>query len=545
MHIDEWIKSGQKIFCVILGIFVFFVVLEIGLRIEGKFLSFVQDNNNKKDKYVDNTCIILCVGESHTALGGRNSYPAQLERILNAKKKGVKFKVINKGIIAGTSSSVLDHLEDNIDTYKPDIVVVMMGLSDGKRPSFGTLPLDETSGKNREGFWEKLRVLKLIKFLTINLKNKRHKSRYAEEEKRLLRALYMHPWDQRLYFKLGNCFLEQGKYKKAEEMFTKLVEGVGRSNPRSYVLLAMSYMSQGKYEKEEKILKKAIELFPSCIRLYTELHDLYRMQGMESKAEDVFKLAIRKTNSAWSFALLGRYYYGIKRYKRAEQLFKLSLEIEPTARVYALLGKCYRAEGEYDKAEDMFKKSIEVYPSGRAYFELAMCFKGKGDLTTAIKTLKKAMDLGEKRWDYHERGMDVFAAGIEQVYVELAICYKILGKDSKAEEIMSTIEGTGITRYNYQRLKEIVLRRVGKLVCVQYPMLNVELLKNMVGEAPGVVFVDNEKSFKDAVRLNGYNKYFFDNYGGILGHGTALGNRLLAENVANVILNSFFVDTTS
>ena len=40
---------------------------------------------------------ILCLGDSMTAKGGDLSYPAQLERILNEKGKGGRFRVINGG----------------------------------------------------------------------------------------------------------------------------------------------------------------------------------------------------------------------------------------------------------------------------------------------------------------------------------------------------------------------------------------------------------------------------------------------------------------
>ena len=49
-------------------------------------------------------------------------------------------------------------------------------------------------------------------------------------------------------------------------------------------------------------------------------------------------------------------------------------------------------------------------------------------------------------------------------------------------------------------------------------------------------FVDNEQIFKDALQRGRYEDYFTDMFAGDFGHATKLGNHLLAENVAKVIM---------
>jgi hypothetical protein len=73
---------------------------------------------------------------------------------------------------------------------------------------------------------------------------------------------------------------------------------------------------------------------------------------------------------------------------------------------------------------------------------------------------------------------------------------------------------------------------------VQYPVRSVEPLKKMVGE--DAAFVDNEKVFKDALKKANYDEYFSDLFGGDFGHCTPKGNRLLAQQVASVILKEVF-----
>jgi hypothetical protein len=93
-----------------------------------------------------------------------------------------------------------------------------------------------------------------------------------------------------------------------------------------------------------------------------------------------------------------------------------------------------------------------------------------------------------------------------------------------------------VTRNNYLRLKEVLDRRGIKLVCVQYPLRDVDDLKKMLEGQGGVVFVDNEKIFSEAVKERGYDQYFYDMFAGDFGHCTKEGNRLLAKNISDTIL---------
>ncbi len=77
-------------------------------------------------------------------------------------------------------------------------------------------------------------------------------------------------------------------------------------------------------------------------------------------------------------------------------------------------------------------------------------------------------------------------------------------------------------------------------MCVQYPMKEVEYLEKMLPGKEGVIFVDNKEIFKKVVEREGYDSYFEDRFGGDFGHCTRKGNRLLAENIAGVIIREVF-----
>ena len=111
--------------------------------------------------------------------------------------------------------------------------------------------------------------------------------------------------------------------------------------------------------------------------------------------------------------------------------------------------------------------------------------------------------------------------------------------DKKAKKVFHYLP---VTIDNYKKLKAILDKRGITYVCVQYPMLDIRPLKQIFqGHEEGIVFVDNEKTFKDALQHALYKDYFSDAFAGDFGHCTKKGHRLLASNVARVISKEVFL----
>jgi lysophospholipase L1-like esterase len=70
---------------------------------------------------------IICLGGSETfgvyIKNGQQTYPQQLERLLNEKIKGRPIDVINAGIIGYTSFQGVKFLEEHLATWQPNIVI--------------------------------------------------------------------------------------------------------------------------------------------------------------------------------------------------------------------------------------------------------------------------------------------------------------------------------------------------------------------------------------------------------------------------------------
>ncbi len=75
---------------------------------------------------------------------------------------------------------------------------------------------------------------------------------------------------------------------------------------------------------------------------------------------------------------------------------------------------------------------------------------------------------------------------------------------------------------------------------MQYPRRPLKPLTQIFDSNKGIIFVDNERVFKDAINKGAYEDYFYDRFAGDFGHCTTEGNRLLANNIAEALIREYF-----
>jgi len=54
-----------------------------------------------------------------------------------------------------------------------------------------------------------------------------------------------------------------------------------------------------------------------------------------------------------------------------------------------------------------------------------------------------------------------------------------------------------------------------------------------------IIFLENKITFEKKIAESRYADYFHDRFGGVFGHCTKKGNRIIAENIANSIIKIF------
>jgi len=545
-----------RITLVIFGFFLFFILLETGLRLGGGVLLSMQEYRNKQTLKQKGAYRILCLGESTTA----GQYPAFLEESLNRRNTGIKFSVIDKGIGGATTADILGRLEYNIDKYRPDMVITMMGINDWGEH----IPYEAATTSKSTLFFRSFRTYKLARLLWLHIltkakeirlykpkKDRQHsggifpgirlKEAYAESvstEDRFREAIALNPKNDDVYVKLGWFYRNQGKFSQAEGAFKKAIE-LNPKNNYAYSGLGWLYRNQNKFSQAEETFRKAIALNPKNDDVYVKLGWFYRNQGNFSQAEGAFKKAIElNPKDDPAYFGLGWLYEHQSKLSQGEDIFKKAVELNPkNANAYFALGRVYQLQGKFSQAEETFRKAIELNPKDdHTYFELGRVYQLQGKFSQAEDLFKKAIELHPEN---------------DSIYGALLVLYEEMGKPELAKEYAEKANTARLRYYkpvtvnNYRKLKEILDKKGIRLVCMQYPMRSIEPLKKMFeGDKKGIIFVDNEKIFRDAVKKEGCRAYFTDMFAGDFGHCIPRGNKLLAENIANTILREVFGNLT-
>ena len=506
----------------IFGLLLCSAIIELSIRITKFIFLFSQEQRNIFSISQKGTYRILCLGSSTTAFGGKDSYPNQLEEILNKRNIGVKFAVINKGVPGSDLSYILGQLDINLNKYNPNMTIIMIDESYdyGYKESNMFAQAENLNTKkqifekrisdNNLSFLNNFRIYRLAKTIwrsfinkkpAISLRESRDESdriNILQIEERLKKAIELNPGNYLEYFKLGRFYNDQRNFAEAEKYFNKVIE-LNPGNNSIYVELGLLSHKQGNLVQAEEYYRKAIELNPTDVVVYSLLGGCYREENKLTEAEMT--------------------------YKKAEALCPNNYS------VYFELGRFYKDQGNFIEAEKYFKKVIELNPNYYiAYFELGGFYKDQGNFAEAEAYYKKVVELTPTD---------------QNIYNALGRLYEEIGDFKKAEECerdFKKAQQFNLKLYGsemrdiLQKIKKSLNKRGITPVYISHPMRSIEPVKKLLNDQKGIFFIDNEEIFKKAVKQDGFTVYFIDDHG----HCTQKGNRLLAENIANTVVKEVF-----
>jgi lysophospholipase L1-like esterase len=165
------LQKRHKFTLTLLGIILALLVLEVGLRLAGsiyrqRYVAMLQDRSD--------SIRILCLGESSTAglwLDPKDSYPKQLEAMLNERYRTDRIKAIVPINIGQNSSQIVNRAPDYLQAYRPKLVIAMLGANN--EWSFAENNFvrflkgsDAQVWKLRmAALWDQIRILKVIRFI--------------------------------------------------------------------------------------------------------------------------------------------------------------------------------------------------------------------------------------------------------------------------------------------------------------------------------------------------------------------------------------------
>ena len=203
---------------------------------------------------------------------------------------------------------------------------------------------------------------------------------------------------------------------------------------------------------------------------------------------------------------------------------------------YKILGRCWQELGQYHKAELVYLAHLSRSPGDYwISMDLAGLYMKEKKFAEAEEVYKTALEHSLKNFrlytDY-------------RLYEHLALCYDRRGKRDLAGEYRKKAEEARLLKYhpltvrNYNEIVNMILEQKKKLVCMQYPLRNLDSLKKILADNKEIIFVDNEHPFEGALKMSVYAELFVDRFAFDFGHCTKEGNRMIAENLASVILQN-------
>ena len=481
----------RQIVLVLFGITLALCFLETGLRTIGFILKHRQEHRNRLSLKQTGTYRIMCIGESTT----QGQYPPFLEEILNKADTGMKFSVIDEGIGATNTSIIVSVLEENLKKYNPDLVVAMIGINDGA----AHMPAGFNSSSRFS--IHSLKIYKLTQLLSLRVRNKIKK--VGDNRRR----------DTAPAISLGNRKTLQnnaaGRDVISDETPEIAAESKKELSASYYADLGEKFAANRQTDLACQAFKKVIELNPYDIWPYFRICWLsFGSAEGEEGLEKLFQLykelvetnRLNRIKDPVLISTFGTLFAKRKEFqKKLEELFSMILTKDPqNITAHNTLGRIFLNQGRYTAAEGHFLEVIKLNgKDSGAYDTLALLYHDTGKQALSEYYGRKANEL---RDDY----------------------YPIL------------------TIVNFKRIKAILDAHRVKLVCVQYPLRKVEYLKKMFADENNIVFVDNESVFRNALKKTSYTDLFCDMFAGDFRHCTEEGNKLLAKNIADVILKEIF-----
>jgi len=498
----------KKLGLILFGIVIFFIILELCFQ-TSHYLHLITTPSTIKPSFNNaKTLTILCLGESTTALGGQSSYPSQLENILNTYNTSITFKVINRGLPGTNTTEILSRLKEELDHYRPDAVITLMGIND-------------TSNTFSPNFFETFspwlihsRMYRFLFGLYISFK-KNISTKYSEISFAPLSSI------------LNKANVTPEKQKRLGDVLYYLFNKypTTRSNTAGISQLVSSIQSLPNTPEKSTILTR-------CAHIYYRDHDYAEALSLYKQASAV--------DSGNSVALLGTG----KCLKHLGMLEKALPYLEEAWHLNSSLYNALYHKGtvllfleKHDEAITTFQEFIKTSQKYHTFQKeyalqlLGWLFFRAGNFTTAIHYFQDCITMNPH---------------IADPRVGLSMCYLMLNDNAKAQSIHETIKNAPrlnimrpLTIMNYRKYKKILADNNVPWICAYYPRRNITFLKHALEPLTNIALVDNNVVFEEALQSHTYSELFTDSFGIDFGHCTKEGNRILAENIAQVIIATY------
>lgn len=537
-------SRAERCVAAVLGLLVALVLLEVTLRLVGASYSWSHQRDSARRLAERGEVTVLCLGESTTAIGGPRAWPGQLQEVLGEGPAAARYTVINEGVPGADSSVLLARLEHQLDTYRPDLVAVMMGANDNhKWYGGGAVPVGDAPQAAQTGILRSLKTYEFFELAYYTLGGGGARGTTLDQVRRwypdgLCAAHAAGDAEERACARhVGRAWTltAAGHTRLAERRFLKGVAAEEESAVvRAEYGIFLAYLGRG--DEARAAFEDAVSVDPDNPGIHGEYGGFLLDSMQADEAAQQFR-RVRDLVGGEGAALhgLGRALAFSDRCRQAIPLLREAVVVEP-GRPMGLetLARCHAIVGNDRAAIENLTAAVER-SSGADWFDMPLwqvteMLEQKGRHEEVRALFDKALE---------ERPLDVSLAA------RVASYYERTGDQEKADRYreighqLSRDYVCPLTFQSYAQLREMLDERGIGLVAVQYPRRPVEGLQALFPDPDGIVFVDNQESFDRRIESGGYFSLFVDRGYGDFGHTSDEGSRLLAENVGAAILERY------
>lgn len=482
----KWQRAVSRLAAVAFGIALALGVLEVGMRAAGYAIRLRQAQRNREAVRGGGEFRVLCLGESTTegnAVHGR--YPEMLQEILARQDLGVRVAVINQGRSGADTGTLLTALDEGLAAYDPHLAVVMMGVNDaGRTHAWGTVI---APGADR--WYGDFRLYKLYALVRSALE---HGLEPQGEDEELVVGDGIH-----LPAARTDRRRRTQRPVAAWEYDPAITEPLGQ---------ARDQIDREEYERAQPTLERLLAAHPEVPAVHVELARLRSHRGQHGEALRILQEAVRTVPA-------------------------------PGPGLWAALSRTQAELGDLDAAiatRQFIIESIvdptDAHDQTHYRIPLAELYERRGQPERAEATLAAIIDMAP--------GSDIAHQPLIDFYLRRGDADGVARHRAMQDRIRHEYVNPKV-RANYLALRRRLAEVGVPLVAVQYPMRRVDMLRRVLDDDRGVVYVDNG-FFRELVERDGYWRYFTDRFGGDFGHLTREGNELLARSVARAITEDFF-----
>lgn len=194
---------------------------------------------------------------------------------------------------------------------------------------------------------------------------------------------------------------------------------------------------------------------------------------------------------------------------------------------YDALVKYYVTTTQWEKAASFAKYALALEP----FMKLCVALDVTILQEQKVRIEKDIMDAETAiEASYH--------LALVNVVEQKSVLYKKEGLYDDQRNILGEEDNTLITETvrNYLALSTYLHAHGMQHVAMQYPLIPIRGLQQMLAQAPWIIYVSNEENFQMALKNYPYAAIFTDNFGGVFGHTTQLGYQLIASAAADAVL---------